>query len=61
MAPSNDIDPFHIFSTEKSSIKLAEQIRTAEAAGLKEISLIPGLDYARDTARDFMEKVVPLV
>lgn len=41
--------------------ELAEQIRTAEAAGLKEISLLPGLDSARDTARDFMEKVVPLV
>jgi alkanesulfonate monooxygenase SsuD/methylene tetrahydromethanopterin reductase-like flavin-dependent oxidoreductase (luciferase family) len=41
--------------------ELAEQIRTAEAAGLKEVSLLPGIDYARETARDFMEKVVPLV
>ena len=41
--------------------ELAEQIRTAEKAGLKEISLLPGMDYARDTARDFMEQVVPLV
>jgi 5,10-methylenetetrahydromethanopterin reductase len=41
--------------------ELAEQIRVAEAAGLKEISLLPGIDYARETARDFMEKVVPLV
>ena len=41
--------------------ELAEQIRAAEAAGLKEISLLPGVDYTRDTARDFMEKVVPLV
>lgn len=41
--------------------ELAEQIRSAEAAGLKEISLLPGIDYARDTARDFMEQVVPLV
>ncbi len=41
--------------------ELAEQVRAAEAAGLKEISLIPGIDSARETARDFMEKVVPLV
>ncbi len=41
--------------------ELAQQIRDAEAAGLKEISLLPGLDHARATAREFMEKVVPLV
>lgn len=41
--------------------ELAEQIRSAETAGLKEISLLPGIDYTRQTARDFMEKVVPLV
>ena len=41
--------------------ELAEKIRMAEAAGLKEVSLLPGIDYARETARDFMEKVVPLV
>jgi alkanesulfonate monooxygenase SsuD/methylene tetrahydromethanopterin reductase-like flavin-dependent oxidoreductase (luciferase family) len=41
--------------------EIAEQIRAAEAAGLKEISLLPGLDFARDTAREFMEKVAPLV
>ena len=41
--------------------ELAEQIRSAEAAGLKEISILPGIDYARETAKDFMEKVVPLV
>ncbi|MGR8948963.1 MAG: LLM class flavin-dependent oxidoreductase [Gammaproteobacteria bacterium] len=41
--------------------ELAEQIRTAEKAGLKEVSLLPGLDFARATAREFMEKVAPLV
>lgn len=41
--------------------EIAAQIRAAESAGLKEISLLPGLDFARDTAREFMEKVAPLV
>jgi len=41
--------------------EIAEQIRAAEAAGLKEVSILPGIAFARETARDFMEKVVPLV
>lgn len=41
--------------------EIAEKIRAADAAGLKEISLLPGIATARETARDFMEKVVPLV
>jgi len=41
--------------------ELAAQVRAAEAAGLKEISLLPGYDSARETAREFMQQVVPLV
>jgi alkanesulfonate monooxygenase SsuD/methylene tetrahydromethanopterin reductase-like flavin-dependent oxidoreductase (luciferase family) len=41
--------------------ELAEQIRKAEAGGLKEISLLPPMDVFRDTIQEFARDVVPLV
>jgi alkanesulfonate monooxygenase SsuD/methylene tetrahydromethanopterin reductase-like flavin-dependent oxidoreductase (luciferase family) len=41
--------------------EIAEQIRAAEQAGLDEISLLPGLEHAREVARDFAERVIPIL
>ncbi|MBI4694690.1 MAG: LLM class flavin-dependent oxidoreductase [Gammaproteobacteria bacterium] len=41
--------------------EVAEQIRAAGRAGLKEVSLLPPLVHLRDVAREFMKKVVPLL
>ena len=41
--------------------QVAEIVRTAEARGLHEVSILPGLEDARVVAKDFMERVVPLV
>lgn len=41
--------------------ELAERIRAAGRAGLKEVSLLPPLMHLRDVAREFAHKVIPLV
>ena len=41
--------------------QIAQIIRTAESKGVHEISLLPGLESAREVARDFAERVMPLV
>lgn len=41
--------------------EVAEQIRNAGKAGLKEVSLLPPLAHLRDVAREFAQKVIPLV
>jgi alkanesulfonate monooxygenase SsuD/methylene tetrahydromethanopterin reductase-like flavin-dependent oxidoreductase (luciferase family) len=41
--------------------EIAEQIRAAEKLGLDEVSLLPPLAHVREVARDFAEKVIPLV
>ncbi len=41
--------------------ELAEKIREADKNGLREISLLPSLDGLRQSAKDFAEKVIPLV
>ena len=40
---------------------IAAQIREAEKSGLNEVSLLPPLAHIREVARDFAEKVIPLV
>ena len=40
---------------------VAEQIRKAEAAGLREVSLLPPLAQARQQLRDFATEVIPLL
>ncbi len=41
--------------------QIAENIRIAEAKGVHEISILPALAHARDVARDFAERVIPLI
>lgn len=41
--------------------EVAEKIRAAGRAGLKEISLLPPLLHLRDVARDFATQVIPLI
>jgi alkanesulfonate monooxygenase SsuD/methylene tetrahydromethanopterin reductase-like flavin-dependent oxidoreductase (luciferase family) len=41
--------------------EIADQIRAAEAAGLRELSLLPPLAHLRHGAREFMQKVYPLL
>jgi alkanesulfonate monooxygenase SsuD/methylene tetrahydromethanopterin reductase-like flavin-dependent oxidoreductase (luciferase family) len=41
--------------------EVAEKIRAAGRAGLKEVSLLPPLMHLRHVARDFAEKVIPLL
>ena len=41
--------------------QIAQAIRDAADRGLHEISLLPGLAYAREVARDFAEKVIPII
>ncbi|MEM7466074.1 MAG: LLM class flavin-dependent oxidoreductase [Pseudomonadota bacterium] len=41
--------------------EIAATIRTAGDKGLHELSLLPGLEYARDVAKDFAERVVPIL
>lgn len=41
--------------------EVAERIRAAGRAGLKEVSLLPPLMHLRDVAREFAQKVIPLV
>ena len=41
--------------------EVAEKIRAAARAGLKEVSLLPPLMHLRHVAKDFAEKVMPLL
>ncbi len=41
--------------------EIAEQLRSAHRAGLKEASLLPPLMHLREVARDFAHKVIPLL
>ncbi len=41
--------------------EIAEKIRKAEAAGLSEVSILPPLKHAHAVARDFAQKVIPLI
>ena len=41
--------------------EIAEQLKEAEEGGLSEVSLLPPLAHARETARDFAEQVMPLM
>ena len=38
---------------------IVDKLRAAEAAGLREVSLLPPLAHLRETARDFAEQVIP--
>ena len=38
--------------------EVIEKLRAAEAAGLREVSLLPPLAHLRETAKDFAEQVI---
>ena len=50
-----------ILTREPGGTKVAEKIRKAEAAGLSEVSILPPLKHAHAVARDFAQKVIPLI
>ena len=52
------IEGTHLVGTPE---EIAAQLRECEKIGLSEVSLLPGLDHARDVLKEFAEKVVPLV
>ena len=41
--------------------EVAEKIRAAERAGLREVSLLPPMMYLREIAREFAREVIPRI
>ncbi len=52
------IEGTHLVGTPED---IASQLRECEKLGLNEVSLLPGLDHARDVLKEFAEEVIPLV
>ncbi len=42
-----------------SAEDIIDQVRTVESAGIKEVNIMPAMDYASDAFRDFAEKIIP--
>ena len=52
------IEGTHLVGTPED---IASQLRECEKLGLSEVSLLPGLDHAREVLKEFAAEVIPLV